>query len=91
MKVLTPPNYDEVHHRLLECYSIQPMRVGTLEEKFTNDVKTTKIVRIITQVLTKGDDFERSAPHPYLSKNSYVNTICDYEINKTINDNTYDK
>ena len=60
-----------------------------MKEESTNDVKTRTIESIITQLSTKGDNFEKSAPYIYLSENSRPNTLC--ETTMTINSNTYDK
>ena len=35
---LTTPNYDEVHHRMLECYSTQPISVRTLIGSITRNI-----------------------------------------------------
>ena len=36
MKIFTSPDYDEVHHKMLECYLIQPMKQGILEKEREN-------------------------------------------------------
>ena len=87
MEALTPPNYDEVHHKMLECYSIRPIRKETIDEKSTNGVNTTRIEEIFTQLLTKGDYFKMNTPNIYLSENTSPNTL--YEA--IINNNIYDK
>lgn len=35
---LTTPNYDEVHHKMLECYSTQPISVRTLIGSITRNI-----------------------------------------------------
>lgn len=35
---LTTPNYDEVHHKMLECYSTQPISVRTLNGSITRNI-----------------------------------------------------
>ena len=86
MEELTPPNYDEMHHKMLECYSIQPRGKGALDEKYNNNVKVTKIENIL---LEKRNEFEGSMRHTIISKNSYASGLWDYYT--TIKGNTFTK
>jgi hypothetical protein len=91
MKIFTFLDYDEVYHNMLECYFIQPVRKMALDAEPSNDVKTSEIGSIATQLSTKGDNCEKGAPHKFVSENSHASTLCDYGTTITIRDNAYAK
>ena len=81
----TPSDYDEIHHKMLECYAIQPycFYAQPVKDKTTNEVK------IINFTPTKGTDYGKKTLH--LSRHSHVTTWSNHGTDKTINHNTYDK
>ena len=70
-KTFSSPDYDEVHHKMLECYSIQVLPKEVFDEESNKRVQTTKIESLNTQLSTKGDYYEKNAhthefPHKYI-------------------------
>jgi hypothetical protein len=54
MKTFTSPDYDEVHHKMLECYFIQPLRIVTYDDFFTKIKPRAIIENYPIQLLPKG-------------------------------------
>ena len=85
MKIFTLPDYDEVHHIMLECYFIQPLRIGTCDDAFAKIKSKAPIENYPTQLLPRGNDHDKNMPQ------STATTLCDYDKTTTIKDNAHDK
>lgn len=59
MKIFTSPDYDEVHHKMLECYLIQSLRIETHDELLIKSKPTIMIKNYHIQPLPKGTSNER--------------------------------
>ena len=86
MKILISIDYNEVYHKMLECYSMQPLPNRTLDENSPNR-EQTKLESLITQLSTKIYYYEKNAPHT----NSHASTLYDYDTTTTIKDNIHVK
>jgi hypothetical protein len=53
VKILTAIDHEEVHQKMLECYSIQPISKGTLGGKLTNGIQTIGTGSLIALSSTK--------------------------------------
>jgi hypothetical protein len=84
--IITPPDYDEMHYKILECYFIHPLPKDTLKVKSTNGVLTMKNQWWNTKLPTKINYCKEKSPD-YLLENSHQYTLC----KAIIKDDTHDK
>ena len=60
MEIFTSPDYDEVHHKMLECYFIQPLKMEP-HDKTSIEIKPKGIIgNYLIQPLPKGTSNRRS-------------------------------
>ena len=86
-KTFSSPDYDEVHHKMLECYSIQVLPKEVLDEESHKTEQTTKMESINTHLSSKGDYYEKNVHH----MNFHTNTLYGYNTTTTTKDNTHVK
>ena len=59
MKIFTSPDFDEVHHKMLECYFVQPLRKGTCGD-FLTEIKPMAIIENYPiQLLPNGTSYKQ--------------------------------
>jgi hypothetical protein len=88
MKIFTSPDYDEVHHIMLECYFVQLLRIGTCDDTFTKIKSKARLDNYPTQLLPRGNDHDKNVPH---LDQSTTTTLCDYDKATSIKDNAHVK
>ena len=59
--IITSPEYDEIHHKMIECYSVQPMEMKAHDKSTTKTKSRAMIRNYLIQPLPKGTTNMRSA------------------------------
>ena len=86
MKILTSPDYDEVHHKMLECYSLHSLRIRTHDESITK-IKPRVIIEFYPSKKKRYEPYtyDRRDTHQVctIPHHHYDNKTCAEDVART--------
>ena len=91
IKTLTSTDYEEMHHKMLEYYFIQPLLKQTSNERSTNGMETMETEGFIIQLLTIGDNYNKKMPYKQPLENSTASILYNFNTTTSIKPNTHVK